>query len=131
MHNGMAVIVRINDSIVRGRLINIHPAVSNNVVTFDVALNDQKSSSQLRANMKVELYLVTDEQKQVLRVKNGPAFKGGAEQDVFVLRPDGKAERRRIKIGLTNFDFVEITASLQPGETVIVADMSAYTAVTI
>ena len=67
----------------------------------------------------------------MLRVKNGPAFKGGAEQDVFVLRPDGKAERRRIKIGLTNFDFVEITAGLQPGETVIVADMSAYTAVAI
>ncbi len=130
MHNGMAVIVRINDSIVRGRLINIHPAVSNNIVTFDVALDDQKSSSQLRPNMKVELYLVTDERKQVLRVKNGPAFKGGAEQDVFVLRPDGKAERRRIKTGLTNFDFVEITAGLQPGETVIVSDMSAYKNVT-
>ncbi len=126
MHNGMSVIIRINDSIVRGRLVNIHPAVSNSIVTFDVALDDQKSSRQLRPNMKVELYLVTDERKQVVRVKNGPAFKGGSEQDAFVLRKDGKAERRRIKTGLTNFDFVEITDGLQPGETVIISDMGTY-----
>lgn len=130
IHNGMPVIVRVNDSIVRGRLVNIHPAVSNSVVTFDVALDDQKSNGQLRPNMKVELYLVTDARKQVVRIKNGPAFKGSSEQDVFVLRPDGKAVRRRVKIGLSNFDFVEITAGLQPGETVLISDMATYKNVT-
>ena len=44
MHTGMPVIVRANDSTMRGTLVNIHPAVSNSVVTFDVALDDQKSS---------------------------------------------------------------------------------------
>lgn len=126
LHSGMPVIVRINEEQIRGTLINIHPAVSNNVVSFDVALDDQKSSGQLRPRMKVELFLVTEAQKKTLRVQNGPAFKGVAVQDVFVLRPGGKAERRTVRIGLSNFDFVEITEGLNPGDSVIITDMSSY-----
>lgn len=130
MHTGMPVILRINDAVMRGKLVNIHPSVSNNAMTFDVALNDQKSSAQLRPNLKVDLYLVTDARPQVIRVANGPAFKGGQEQDVFVLRADGTAQHRRIKTGLSSFDFMEIKAGLQPGETVIVSDLSEFKNVT-
>lgn len=122
---GMPVIVRINDELVRGTLVNIHPAVSNNVVTFDVALDDQRASKQLRPRMKVELFLVTEAKPRTVRVQNGPAFKGGVVQDVFVLR-GGKAERRTIHVGLSNFDFVEITEGLQPGDSVIITDMSGF-----
>lgn len=126
MHTGMPAILRINDELVRGRLVNIHPSVSNNVVTFDVALDNQKSSAQLRPNQKLDLYLVTDARRQTIRVSNGPALKTGQVQDVFVVTKDGKAHRRRIKTGLSNFDFMEIKEGLQPGETVIVSDMSAF-----
>lgn len=125
LHAGMPAILRINEELVRGRLVNIHPSVSNNVMTFDVALDDQKSSALLRPNQKVDLYLVTDARPKVIRVANGPALKGSQEQDVFVLGKDGKAHRRRIKTGLSNFDFMEIKEGLKPGETVIVSDMSA------
>ena len=126
LHTGMPAVVRLGDTLIRGTLINIHPAVSNNVMTFDVTLDDQHASSQLRPNMKVELFLVTASSKNTLRVKNGPAFKGGAVQDVFVLRPDGKAVRRTVKIGLSNFDFVEVLEGLNLGETVVVSDLSSY-----
>lgn len=123
---GMPVMVRINDTSVRGALLNIRPAVSNNVVNFDVALDNQQSAGLLRPRMKVELYLVTDVHTNVVRIANGPAFKGGQVQDVFVLGADGTARRRTVKIGLRNFDFVEITEGLQAGETVILTDMSTY-----
>ena len=123
---GMPVIARIDDTSVRGILLNIRPSVSNNVVNFDVALDNQQAAQLLRPRMKVELYLVTEAHSKVVRVANGPAFKGGSVQDVFVLRPDGKAERRTVKTGLVNFDYVEITEGLQAGETVILSDMSAY-----
>lgn len=123
---GMPVMVRINDTHVRGTLLNIRPAVSNNVVNFDVTLDNQQSATLLRPRMKVELYLVTDVHANVVRVANGPAFKGGQVQDVFVLGADGTARRRTVKIGLSNFDFVEITEGLQAGETVILTDMSTY-----
>lgn len=130
LHAGMPAIVRINETALRGRVVNIHPAVTNNVLRFDVALDDQSGSAQLRPNLHVDLYLVTDARPGVLRVANGPALKSGQEQDVFVLRPDGKAQRRRIKTGLSNFDFMEIREGLQPGETIIVSDMSHFKNVT-
>ncbi len=123
---GLPVIARINETNVRGTLLHIRPSVSNNVISFDVALDDQRSAALLRPKMKVELYVVTDAHKNVVRVQNGPAFRGGSVQDIFVLRPDGKAERRTVKIGLVSFDFVEITEGLQAGEMMILTDMSTY-----
>ncbi|MFN3851504.1 MAG: efflux RND transporter periplasmic adaptor subunit [Spirosomataceae bacterium] len=122
---GMGVIVRINDEILKGELVNIQPSVQNNILRFDVSLND-KSNKLLRPNMKVEVYLVTDAKSKTIRVANGAAFGGASVQDVFVLRKDGKAERRTLKIGLTNFDFVEILDGINAGETVIISDLSKY-----
>ncbi|HEY1054543.1 MAG TPA: efflux transporter periplasmic adaptor subunit, partial [Emticicia sp.] len=47
-------------------------------------------------------------------------------QEVFVLRKDGKAEKRTVKVGLANFDYVEIIEGIKPGETVIISDLSEY-----
>lgn len=123
---GMPVLVRINEQITHGTLNNIQPSVSNNVVNFEVALDEAQANNLLRPRMKVELYLVTDAHQKVLRVANGAAFKGGTTQDVFVLRPDGKAERRTVQVGLSNFEYIEIVAGLQAGETVILSDLSEY-----
>lgn len=123
---GMPVLVRINEQITHGTLNNIQPSVSNNVVNFEVALDEAQANNLLRPRMKVELYLVTDAHQKVLRVANGAAFKGGTTQDVFVLRPDGKAERRTVQVGLSNFEYIEIVAGLQAGETIILSDLSEY-----
>lgn len=122
---GMPVVVRINDTQLRGTLTNILPSVQNNIVNFDVQLDD-KANKLLRPKMKVEVYPVTDAHNQVVRVANGAGFTGTPVQDVFVLRPDGKAERRTVKIGLANFDFVEVKEGIRAGERVIVSDMSKY-----
>lgn len=124
---GMPVVVKVNETTtVRGSITNISPSVSNNVLSFDVALDDKNANAQLRPKMKVEVFLVTASQRKTMRVPNGAAFKGGSVQDIFVLKPKGKAERRTVKIGLTNFDFVEITEGISAGETVIISDMSKF-----
>jgi HlyD family secretion protein len=122
---GMPVIVRVGLQDIRGVLVNIYPSVTNNVLTFDVTF-DGKTSTAFRPNMKVEVFIVTDSHQKTIRVSNGPAFKGTSEQDIFVLRPDGQLERRRIKIGLSSFDFVEIIEGVSIGETVVISDLSKY-----
>ena len=129
IHIGMPILVKLNDSIMRGSLAQIYPSVQNNVMTFEVAL-DSKSNPAFRPKMKTEVFIVTDSRRNILRVANGPAFKGGSVQEVFILRKDGKAERRTVKIGLTSFDFVEITEGVQKGETVIISDLTKYKNVT-
>jgi HlyD family secretion protein len=58
----------------------------------------------MRPNMKVEIFVVTSTWANVMRVANGPAFKGTANQDIFVLK-DGKAERRTVTTGIEQLRF--------------------------
>jgi HlyD family secretion protein len=124
LRNGMPVIVRINEVQMKGHVVNVYPSIQNNIVTFDVQL-DERNNKQLRPNQKVDVYLVTDVRSKTMRVANGPAFKGPADQDIFVLN-GSKAERRSVHIGLTNFDFVEIMDGVKPGDVVITSDMSEF-----
>ncbi|NII24417.1 HlyD family efflux transporter periplasmic adaptor subunit [Pseudoflavitalea sp. X16] len=121
---GMPVIARINDSLLRGVVINVHPAIQNNVLSFDVQLDD-RSNKLLRPNLKLEIFLVTATSKQVMRIANGPAYKGAATQDFFVVQ-NGKAIRRMVHVGLSNFDYVELKDNVTPGEVIITTDMSQY-----
>lgn len=124
LRNAMSAIIRINESQVRGTVVNIQPSVQNGIVSFTIQL-DERNNQLLRPNMKVDVYLVTAAKKNVLRVANGPAFRGASSQDIFVLN-NGRAERRTVHTGMTNFDFVELLDNVKAGEVIITSDMSAY-----
>lgn len=124
LHNGMPVIIRANDVEVRGVISNIYPSVQNGIVSFDIQLNE-RSNKQLRPDMKVDVYVVTAANNHTMRVANGAAFKGATTQDIFVLNGN-KAERRKVHIGMSNFDYVEIKDNVKPGDVVITSDMSDY-----
>jgi HlyD family secretion protein len=124
LHSGLPVIVRINDAQLRGHVSNVSPSVQNSIISFDVQLDD-RASKLLRPNMKVDVFLVTATHSKIMRVANGPAFKGPSVQDIFVLN-NGKAERRTVHIGLTNFDYVEIQNGVKAGDVIITSDMSEY-----
>lgn len=124
LHAGMAAIIRISETKLRGSVTNIYPAVQNGVVSFDIQL-DEKNNKLFRPNMKVDLFLVTASQSNVLRVANGAAFKGTSTQDLFVVN-NGKAERRTVHTGLTSFDYVELKDGVKAGDVIITSDMSAY-----
>jgi HlyD family secretion protein len=121
---GLAVIVKVNESALRGIITQVKPAVKDGVIGFVIQL-DNAQNEALRPNMKVEVYVVTSRSSNTLRVANGPAFNGKQKQQVFVLE-NGVAKRRDIQVGLSNFDFVEIKSGLQVGEKVILTDMNQY-----
>lgn len=124
IHNNMTAIIRVGDTQLRGSIVNISPAVNNAIVSFDIQLN-QKDSKVLRPNQKVDVFLVTATRNGVLRVANGPAFNGSNQQEVFVLK-NGIAERRSVKTGLSNFDYVEVLSGLKAGDEIITSDMGDY-----
>jgi len=124
LHNNMVAIIRINDAQVKGQVTNIQPSIKNGIVTFDIQLDDN-NNKLLRPNMKVDVFLVTASQNNVLRVANGPALKGASAQEVFVVT-NSTAEKRKVHTGMTNFDYVEIKDNLKPGDVVITSDMSDF-----
>jgi HlyD family secretion protein len=118
---GLPVIVKLNETILRGLITQVKPSVKNGIIEFIVQLDNAKNES-LRPNMKVEVFIITDRSTKTLRVVNGPAFTGKRKQFVYVVK-NGVAYRREVEIGLSNFDYVVI---LQKGESIVLTDMSRF-----
>jgi HlyD family secretion protein len=122
---GQPVRVRINDRDLRGEVSNILPAVENNTLAFLVRLDDP-ADAQLRPNMRLDVYVITDRKEDALRVRRGPAFNGALQQGLFVIRGD-QAVKTEVTVGLSNGDFVEIqSGNLQPGDRVVISDTEDY-----
>lgn len=122
---GLQTKVRINNKDLQGVVSAILPSVENNTLSFIVDLVEADHKS-LRPNMQVDIFVVASRKEQALRVRNGPGFSGGREQELYVIR-DGKAIRQKVRIGLTNLDYVElISNNIQPGDQVIISDMADY-----
>ena len=122
---GGAATVRIGKVDLDGRINSVRPAVQNGVVTFVVAL-DNKSHASLRPSLRTDVYVITSYKDNILRVTNGPFYNGSVDQDVFVLEGD-TAVRRRVNIGVSNFDYVELQGDeISAGDVVIVSDTKQH-----
>ena len=122
---GLPVKVRINNTDLSGYIASVLPAVENNTLEFLVELDDIQNAA-LRPNLRVEVFIISDRKEDVLRVRNGAAFTGAVEQDLFVVRGD-EAVKERVQVGLISMDYVEIKgSSLQPGDRIIVSNMDDF-----
>ena len=117
---GLPIEMRINGAKLPGKISSILPEVTDNALRFRVEL-DNPSNDNLRPNLRAELYVITNRREDVLRVKNGPAFRGGKVQSVFAIRGQ-EAVRLEIKTGIRNGDFVEILGGLDAGDRIIISD---------
>ena len=124
LHQGDPVNVRVNGTDLRGTVASISPAVDKGVVTFYARLDDDHNAA-LRANLRADVFVITRAHHGVLRVKNGPFYQGGKEQPVFVVQ-DGRAVRRTVRFGDSNFDVVQITGGLRAGEELVISDMKEH-----
>ena len=124
LQEGMPAIVKINETQLRGKVTHVYPSIQNNIAQFDIGL-DSQHTKLLRPNLKVDVFLVTSSKANVMRVENGAAFKGSSPMDIFVVQ-QGKALRRKIKTGMSNFDFIELMDNIRPGDKVIISDMKKY-----
>ncbi len=122
---GQAIKVRLNEENLNGQITNILPAVANNTVEFLVAL-EKPDHPQLRPNMRLEVYVVTDRKADVLKVRQGPVFKGGLRQKVFAVRGT-EAELLDVRTGISNGDYIELlTNELSVGDKIIISDTRDY-----
>lgn len=124
LKTGMTAIIRIGEAQVRGKVVNIYPSVQNATVSFDIK-PDSSNNKLFRPNLKADVFLVTDQHEQVLRVSNGPVFQGTPAQYIYVLK-DGIARRKLVQIGLSNFDYVELKDQLKEGDVIITSDLKEF-----
>lgn len=113
------------NGIVQGRVARIDPASSGGTVGVDVILEGALPAGA-RPDLSVDGTIRLEKLDDVIHVGR-PAF--GQEQStvtLFKLTPDGEAHRVTVQLGRSSVNTIEIRQGLQPGDQVILSDMSTY-----
>lgn len=97
----------------------------NGVIAFSIQLDDD-SHARLRSGLKTDVYVMCDVIEDVVRIANGSYYMGKGDYDLFVVTGDNELVKRKVRLGDSNFEFVEVVSGLEPGDQVVVSDMSDY-----
>ena len=110
---------------VKGKVARIDPSSTNGTVGVDVIL-DGKLPDGARPDLSVDGEITLEKLDNVIFVGR-PAF--GQDEgniSIFKLLPNGEAVRTNVKLGRSSVNTIEIKEGLQPGDQVILSDMSTY-----
>ena len=122
---GQTAEVDTRNGVVTGRVSRIDPAAENGTVGVDVTLEGELPLGA-RPDLSVDGTVLLERLADVIYVGR-PAF--GQEEStisLFKLLPDGEAVRTTVKLGRSSVNTIEIKEGLQPGDQVILSDMSNY-----
>jgi HlyD family secretion protein len=75
--------------------------------------------------MSIDLRVIEEKKDGVARIKKGPAFGNATRHDLYIKKTD-KAILQEIHTGLAGDDFLEITEGAQPGDEIIISDISSF-----
>ncbi len=114
-----------NDTI-EGRVARIDPAVQNGTVTIDVALPEDLPRSA-RTDLNVDGTVVIERLDDVTYVGRPAYGQANNRVGIFKLVEDGNyAERVNVQLGRSSVNEIEVQEGLQPGDVVILSDMSQW-----
>ena len=122
---GGRAIVKIGSEKLEGQVSSVTPLSKNGVISFTVQLEDD-SNRRLRSGLKTDVYVMNAVKEDVMRVANASYYVGRGEYDLFVRDGEGQLVKRKVQLGDSNFEYVEVVSGLKPGDQVVVSDMSQY-----
>lgn len=122
---GGKAIVKVGSEKLEGTVSSVTPLSKNGVISFTVQLADA-SHRRLRSGLKTDVYVMNAVKDDVLRLANASYYVGRGEYDLFVLDGEDELVKRKVRLGESNFEYVEVVSGLQPGDRVVVSDMSSY-----
>ncbi len=121
---GGRVLVRSGKQQLTGIISNLNPQTKNGVIDFTARL-DEPDHKLLRSGLKVDVYVLTSDKADVLRLKSGSFYEGPGTYKLFV-REGNRLIRRDVRLGEASYDYVEILSGLQLGDQVVISDMKDY-----
>jgi RND family efflux transporter MFP subunit len=109
-----------------GKVTRIDPAVQNGTVTVDVELAGALPPGA-RPDLSVDGTIDLDRMADVLYVGRPALGNENSTISLFRLSPDGTtAARVPVKVGRASVNSIQVLEGLQPGDTVILSDMSRW-----
>jgi HlyD family secretion protein len=125
---GQLASIDTRNGLIPGRVMRIDPAVINGTVTVDVKLEGALPPGA-RPDLSVEGTIEIENLKDVVYVGR-PAFgQPNSTVGIFKLDAEGNgASRVQVKLGRSSVNTMEILEGLEPGDRVILSDMSTWDA---
>ena len=115
-----------HNGVIPGKVTRIDPAVQNGTVTVDVELAGALPQGA-RPDLSVDGTIDLDRMADVLYVGRPALGNENSTTNLFRLSADGtSAVRVPVKVGRASVNSIQVLEGLQPGDTVILSDMSRW-----
>lgn len=121
---GSKAVIKIGSEKLDGTVSDVTPLSKNGVISFTVQL-EEDNHRRLRSGLKTDVYVMNAVKDDVLRIANSSYYVGKGEYELFVVNGD-QLLKRKVQLGDSNFEYVEVVSGLQEGDEVVVSDMNAY-----
>lgn len=121
---GSKAVIKIGSEKLDGTVSDVTPLSKNGVISFTVQL-EEDNHKRLRSGLKTDVYVMNAVKDEVLRIANSSYYVGKGEYELFVVNGN-QLLKRKVQLGDSNFEYVEVVSGLQEGDQVIVSDMNAY-----
>jgi HlyD family secretion protein len=116
----------LDDRLYRPKVAKVYPQVSNG--TFKVDLHFDGTAPQgIHVGQAIDLKVELGGAPRAVMMASGPFYQDTGGNWAFVVAPNGAyAERRNVRLGRRNPDYVEVVDGLKPGEKVIVSGYEGF-----
>ncbi|MDR1222034.1 MAG: efflux RND transporter periplasmic adaptor subunit [Tannerella sp.] len=121
---GSKAVVKTGSEKLNGVVSEVTPLSRNGVISFSVRL-EESSHRRLRSGLKTDVYVMNAVKDDVMRIANASYYTGKGAYELFAVN-GGQLLRRRVQLGDSNFEYVEVISGLEEGDEVVVSDMSYY-----
>ncbi|MDR3252271.1 MAG: efflux RND transporter periplasmic adaptor subunit [Tannerella sp.] len=121
---GSRVVVKIGNNKLNGTVSDMTPLSKNGILTFSAQL-EEDNHPRLRSGLKADVYVMNAIKEDALRIANASYYTGKGEYELFVVSDD-QLLKRKVQLGDSNFEYVEVVSGLRQGDEVVVSDVSSY-----
>ena len=121
---GSKTVVKIGNDKLEGVVSEVTPLSRNGVISFTVQLRED-NHFRLRSGLKTDVYVMNAVKDDVLRIANSSYYQGKGEYELFVVNGN-QLIKRKVRLGDSNFEYVEVIDGLIEGDQVVVSDMAIY-----
>lgn len=125
VHVGARAIVKVGTDTLPGMISNVTPMSRNGVIAFSVQLDDD-ANKRLRSGLKTDVYVMSNVMDDVMRIPNASYYTGPGAYELWVQTADNELTRRTVRLGQSNYRYVEVQDGLKPGDRVVTSDMSEF-----
>jgi membrane fusion protein (multidrug efflux system) len=102
-----------------GKVVRVGEVIDPRTRRLPVEIELDDHGGRLRPGLVARFSVETGEPRTVIRVPLEGVFERFGSQHVYVIE-DGVAQRRAIELGPVRAGFAEVTAGIEPGETVVI-----------